>query len=162
MKNLGFTLLFSLTLLTACSQPESSFSYTDIAIHEVGATHDLELVWNHSWRLHTEQPATSAALAKLAEFHKKHPNYVFEIQRHTDHRGRDKSNLILSQKRAESVVLELVARHEVDPTKFQAKGYGETQPRISAELILTEKSKEAQEKLHRANMRTTVVLLKID
>ena len=52
---------------------------------------------------------------------------LVEVQGHTDNVGNDASNLKLSQARAEAVMKYLVNKG-VDPTRLQAKGYGETQP----------------------------------
>lgn len=53
---------------------------------------------------------------------------VIELASHTDNRGTDESNDILSQKRAESVVNYLIERG-IDPDRLVAKGYGERVPR---------------------------------
>jgi len=54
---------------------------------------------------------------------------VVELASHTDTRGTDESNDVLSQKRAESVVNYLIERG-IDPDRLVAKGYGERVPRI--------------------------------
>jgi len=56
---------------------------------------------------------------------KENPNIKVEIGSHTDSRGSDSKNLILSQKRAQSVVDYLVA-HGINASRLTAKGYGET------------------------------------
>ena len=53
---------------------------------------------------------------------------VVELASHTDTRGTDESNDVLSQKRAESVVNYLIERG-IDPDRLVAKGYGERVPR---------------------------------
>jgi len=53
---------------------------------------------------------------------------VVELASHTDSRGSDESNDVLSQKRAESVVNYLIERG-IDPDRLVAKGYGERAPR---------------------------------
>lgn len=53
---------------------------------------------------------------------------IIELASHTDSRGSDESNDILSQKRAESVVNYLIDRG-IDPDRLVAKGYGERVPR---------------------------------
>lgn len=57
---------------------------------------------------------------------KKHPNLVIEVHGHTDSRGTEKHNLILSQHRAESVMTYL-REHGVTNT-MTAKGYGKERP----------------------------------
>ncbi len=53
---------------------------------------------------------------------------IIELASHTDSRGSDESNDVLSQKRAESVVNYLIDRG-IDPNRLVAKGYGERVPR---------------------------------
>jgi len=53
---------------------------------------------------------------------------IIELASHTDSRGTDESNDVLSQKRAESVVNYLIERG-IDPNRLVAKGYGERVPR---------------------------------
>jgi len=59
---------------------------------------------------------------------------VVELASHTDSRGSDESNDILSQHRAESVVNYLIDRG-IDPDRLVAKGYGERVPRKLAKDI---------------------------
>ncbi len=53
------------------------------------------------------------------------PDIIAEIGSHTDARGSDEYNIVLSQKRAESVVNYLISK-KIDPKRLRAKGYGET------------------------------------
>ena len=59
---------------------------------------------------------------------------IIELASHTDSRGTDESNDILSQKRAESVVNYLIDRG-IDPDRLVAKGYGERVPRRLAKDV---------------------------
>ena len=52
---------------------------------------------------------------------------IVEISAHTDNIGAPATNLVLSQKRAQSVVDYLVGKG-VDKTRLKAQGYGETKP----------------------------------
>lgn len=58
------------------------------------------------------------------------PVLKFEISGHTDNRGDANENLILSHKRAESVIAFLVSEG-IDQSRLVAKGYGETMPLAS-------------------------------
>lgn len=52
---------------------------------------------------------------------------IVEIQAHTDNHGSDSYNQKLSQKRAEAVVKYLISKG-IEPSRLQAKGYGESMP----------------------------------
>ncbi len=56
-------------------------------------------------------------------------NIVIELASHTDSRGSDERNDILSQRRAQSVVDYLISRG-IDPDRLIAKGYGKRVPRV--------------------------------
>jgi peptidoglycan-associated lipoprotein len=60
---------------------------------------------------------------------------IIELASHTDSRGTDESNDVLSQKRAESVVNYLIERG-IDPDRLVAKGYGERVPRRLAKDVI--------------------------
>ncbi len=60
---------------------------------------------------------------------------IVELASHTDNRGSEESNDILSQKRAESVVDYLIERG-IDPNRLVAKGYGEHIPRTLAKTTV--------------------------
>lgn len=60
---------------------------------------------------------------------------IIELASHTDSRGTDESNDVLSQKRAESVVNYLIERG-IDPDRLVAKGYGERVPRKLAKDVV--------------------------
>ncbi|NER19116.1 OmpA family protein [Spongiivirga citrea] len=66
-------------------------------------------------------------LVKIAEALLAYPDLQVEVGAHTDSRGKDKYNLKLSQKRAESIVKFLV-KNGVEKSRLTAKGYGETKP----------------------------------
>jgi len=52
---------------------------------------------------------------------------VIEISSHTDNKGRDKANMLLSQKRAEGVRKYLMKKG-IDKDRLYARGYGEDRP----------------------------------
>lgn len=64
-------------------------------------------------------------LDKLLVTLKDNPSIIVELGSHTDARGKDKYNLDLSQKRAESAV-EYLVENGIDSSRISAKGYGET------------------------------------
>ena len=57
---------------------------------------------------------------------KKNPEMVIEVAGHTDSRGGQQHNLVLSQRRAESV-MQYLKEHGVT-NKMTAHGYGEDEP----------------------------------
>ncbi|KIA91998.1 flagellar motor protein MotB [Pedobacter kyungheensis] len=65
-------------------------------------------------------------LDKLVKIMTDNPTIWIELGSHTDSRGKDKYNLDLSQKRAESAVQYIISRG-ISKNRISAKGYGETQ-----------------------------------
>ena len=74
------------------------------------------------------QPQFEDSLQGLIEILQVNPNITIELGSHTDIRGSEASNDILSQKRAQSVCDYLIIRG-IDPQRLTAKGYGERVPR---------------------------------
>lgn len=73
------------------------------------------------------KPMAASTLDKLAVFLKDNPGITVELGSHTDARGSDDYNLVLSDKRAASAVKYLVDKQGIDVEKITSKGYGETQ-----------------------------------
>ncbi|MBK7173853.1 MAG: OmpA family protein [Bacteroidales bacterium] len=104
---------------------------------------------------------------------------IVELASHTDSRGSDESNDVLSQKRAESVVNYLIERG-IDPDRLVAKGYGERVPRklakdvtkdgfsfksgtlLTTTFIDSLATKPIQEAAHALNRRTEFRILSKD
>ncbi len=97
----------------------------------------------------TLKPASYEELNELYEYLVLKKTTVVEIAGHTDNVGSDELNMTLSQKRAESVRNYLISKG-IDPSRIQAKGYGETQP--VADNTITEG--------RASNRRTEVRLIK--
>ncbi len=93
--------------------------------------------------------ASYIELNQLFDFMKIHKNAIIEIAGHTDNVGEDEANLVLSQKRAESVRNFLISKG-IDKTRVSAKGYGETQ------AVATNETPEGRQ----SNRRTEVRILK--
>jgi outer membrane protein OmpA-like peptidoglycan-associated protein len=80
-------------------------------------------------------PESTAALDRLANMLKEHPNITIELSAHCDYRGNDKYNLNLSQRRAESVV-KYLTKQGIQSDRLTPKGYGETLPkRVNKKLL---------------------------
>lgn len=73
------------------------------------------------------KPESTVELDKLVALLKANPDLPIEISGHTDDIGKDVDNLLLSQKRAKSVV-DYLAIKGVNTLKIKAEGYGKTRP----------------------------------
>jgi peptidoglycan-associated lipoprotein len=79
-------------------------------------------------------PNSITALDSLVDVLKLNPTIVIELMAHTDCRGNDADNSLLSQKRAQAVVDYLIAKG-IQPGRLVAKGYGETAPKTITKNI---------------------------
>jgi OOP family OmpA-OmpF porin len=73
------------------------------------------------------KPVSFPLLDEVAQALKDNPSIKVRVEGHTDSRGRDRTNLKLSQKRAESVRRYLVSRG-IGAARLDARGFGETVP----------------------------------
>ena len=73
------------------------------------------------------KPAARVSLQKLAAYLQEHPERQVLIEGFTDSVGSDGANLLLSQRRAESVSSALMAMG-VAPVRIAVRGYGESYP----------------------------------
>ncbi len=121
----------------------------------------------------------------IAQFLNTNKSLRFELRSHTDARGADSLNVMLSQKRANQWVKNLIARG-VDSSQIRAVGYGSSMPisawigdstysvekplESNAKLILLTKDyintfrasdKEKFEHLHMLNRREELVVISI-
>jgi outer membrane protein OmpA-like peptidoglycan-associated protein len=101
------------------------------------------------------RPDAKIDLDALATFLNQYKDIEIELASHTDSRGDDRSNIKLSQRRAENVIQYLVAAG-VAPARMTAKGYGETQLRNGCT-----DGKACSEEQHQYNRRTDVRITKI-
>jgi outer membrane protein OmpA-like peptidoglycan-associated protein len=94
------------------------------------------------------RPESKDSLNGLIQTLRDNPQITVELMSHTDSRGSAKSNIDLSQRRAQSVVNYLVEQ-KIDPARMAAKGMGETK--------LLNKCKDGvtcSEEEHQRNRRT--------
>ncbi len=89
------------------------------------------------------------------------PTITIELAAHTDTRGSDKSNITLSQNRAQSCVNYLISKG-IDPARMVAKGYGETRPRITDAEIAKMPTTEEKEAAHQKNRRVEFTVKSFD
>jgi outer membrane protein OmpA-like peptidoglycan-associated protein/tetratricopeptide (TPR) repeat protein len=71
---------------------------------------------------------SKAELNKLVAFMNEYPGLKVEIGGHTDDRGSDEYNKILSENRAIAVRDFLIQKGNIDPQRLSTKGYGASQP----------------------------------
>jgi OOP family OmpA-OmpF porin len=67
-------------------------------------------------------------LSDIGQLLQEDPDLRLSIEGHTDSDGSDEHNLTLSQNRANSVRDYLIATYGIDPSRLEAKGWGESQP----------------------------------
>ena len=101
-------------------------------------------------------PESEVELDKLVKIMKDNPEWKVELGSHTDSRGSDAYNEILSQKRSDSAVGYIVS-NDISKDRIIAKGYGETQL-----VNRCDDGVECSEKEHRKNRRTEFKILKIE
>jgi len=125
------------------------------------------------------RPESMVALDKLIETLNLNSNITIELSAHTDFRGTDQDNQILSQKRAQSVVDYLISKG-VSKDRLIAQGYGESQPRkiskkmgdkydflkdgdiLSEDFINKLPTVEQKETAHQINRRTEFKVIRTD
>lgn len=125
------------------------------------------------------RPESMVSLDNLVETLDDNPNVTIELMSHTDSRGTPADNEELSQKRAQSVVDYLISKG-IAADRLQAKGYGESQPKVVDEKIVEEhsfleleqvlnedfinqlESADLQERAHQVNRRTEFRVLTTD
>ena len=69
-------------------------------------------------------------LRRVIQLMKENPTLRVEVAAHTDDRGSDTYNQALSQARAKSVA-DFLMENKIDPGRFEAKGYGESQAKVA-------------------------------
>jgi len=74
------------------------------------------------------QPRSEPVIAEIAEIMRENPGWRFQVEGHTDSDGGARYNLGLSQRRAQSVVNDLVTRNHIASARLVAKGFGLTKP----------------------------------
>jgi outer membrane protein OmpA-like peptidoglycan-associated protein/tetratricopeptide (TPR) repeat protein len=94
-------------------------------------------------------------LDRLVKWLDENPEVTIELSSHTDSRGSDKANLLLSQKRAESAVKYIIGKG-IRPDRIVAKGYGEK--KILNKCLNNVKCGEDD---HKYNRRTEVKIINL-
>jgi outer membrane protein OmpA-like peptidoglycan-associated protein len=101
-------------------------------------------------------PESEIELNKLIEIMNDNPSWKVELGSHTDARGSDSYNEVLSQKRSDSAV-DYIVNKGIDRNRIKAKGYGETQL-----INRCKNGVECSDDEHRQNRRTEFKILEMD
>jgi len=98
----------------------------------------------------------SIELDKVVSIMKKYPALIIRSSSHTDSRGNDAYNILLSSRRAISTVKYIVSKG-IKGTKISGKGFGETQL-----VNKCSNDSDCTEEEHQLNRRTEFVILNIN
>ena len=101
-------------------------------------------------------PESEIELNKLVKILNDNPTWKVELGSHTDARGTDSYNMILSKKRSDSAV-KYIVEHGIAKDRIIAKGYGETQL-----VNHCTNGVECPDEVHRKNRRTEFKILEMD
>ncbi|TKG96676.1 hypothetical protein EYV94_05350 [Puteibacter caeruleilacunae] len=101
-------------------------------------------------------PESEVELNKLINIMNENPGLAVELGSHTDARGSDAYNMVLSEKRSKSAVGYLI-KHGIDANRIKAKGYGESQL-----VNHCENDVKCPDWLHRQNRRTEMKIISFD
>lgn len=115
------------------------------------------------------------SLKSVAKLLGDYPNLMIELISHTDSRGEESRNQVLSENRAKACYIYLVTELHVDPRRIIPVGKGESEPAmwydaetkkltlLTEEFILTKKDNPTlYEYLHQLNRRTEGRVLRLD
>ena len=126
IKGIGSELDYTEMQIPALEEDQESLSFEIEIQVELPKIYTLNNVYFESGKA-SIMKSSFAELEELLEYLKYKKNTVIEIAGHTDNVGDPKANLLLSQKRAESVRDYLIS-DGINPERVIAKGYGEVQP----------------------------------
>ncbi|WP_394759038.1 OmpA family protein [Flavobacterium sp.] len=101
------------------------------------------------WYIRKDSKVT---LKRVIELMNKYPDMILEIGSHTDMRGNDRYNSVLSEKRAQST-RDYLIDFGIAENRITAKGYGESEP-----IIKCESEKSCTEEQHELNRRSEFVI----
>jgi outer membrane protein OmpA-like peptidoglycan-associated protein len=118
---------------------------------------------------------TYDSLKLVAKLLEDYPDLIIELISHTDARGEDSRNLLLSENRAKACYIYLVDELKIDPRRIVPVGKGEAEPakwldpRTLQTHVLTEEFIQSKkdddilfEYLHQLNRRTEGKVLRLD
>ena len=91
-------------------------------------------------------------LDKLVQVMKSNDKLVIFAKSHTDSRGSDKYNMILSENRAKATVQYIISKG-IDAARISGKGYGESEPKVVC-------GKDCTDEQHAQNRRSEFLIVK--
>lgn len=177
-----FTTSTNITVTTELAKPgDTVVIYTELVLDKIPTSKETQIKLSNIYYDYNDTTLRAESfpeLDKLVTLLNENPNLTIQINSHTDSRGTDKYNQKLSQGRANSVVVYLIAKGIV-AERLVAKGFGESDPdiiktavqtpggksipkntKLTESFINTFKSnKDDFEFLHQFNRRTTFNVL---
>jgi outer membrane protein OmpA-like peptidoglycan-associated protein len=96
---------------------------------EVGKAYTLASIY-YGTESHLLDKEAKILLQSFATYLQQQQNISLQINGHTDDLGAEQNNLLLSERRAQEVVNYLIELG-IAPERLQAKGFGETQPKVA-------------------------------
>ncbi|GAA0739284.1 OmpA family protein [Gaetbulibacter jejuensis] len=84
----------------------------------------LDVLINFDFDKHNIRPDAQIELERVVDFMKRHTTVKLDIRSHTDSRGNDQYNMLLSDRRAKATIDYLVSRG-IDRSRLTGRGYGE-------------------------------------
>ena len=91
-------------------------------------------------------------LDKLVQIMKNNEKLFIFVKSHTDNRGSDEFNLLLSDKRVKATI-QYVISNGIDPNRISGKGVGETEPKVDCK-------ENCIEEAHEQNRRSEFLIVK--
>ena len=91
-------------------------------------------------------------LDKLVQIMKNNEKLIIFVKSHTDNRGTDEFNLLLSDKRVKATI-QYVISNGIDPNRISGKGVGETEPKVDCK-------ENCIEEAHEQNRRSEFLIVK--
>lgn len=169
---------YSITVTDAIGQQKSlaiELTEPTIVIEEVIRLPEVRYTLG-SWEFVNDISIKSTdSLDKVAQLLLENPGMQLELISHTDARGDDKQNKLLSENRAKAVYKYLVETKAIDPRRLVPIGKGEIEPgkwvnEAGIETVLTEvyinqfksNDNEKFERLHQINRRTEGKVISLD
>lgn len=158
---LGFLANKDLGKLTSVGENESKDFVKDFALTPVKAEIRFPAVLYELGKADLK-PESKDSLNFLYQTLIDNPSIVIELQAHTDSRGNNAKNQILSDARAKSCVDYLNIEKKIPLERLKSKGWGETKLLVKDDVINKAKTKEEKEALHQKNRRTVFRIVNWD